>query len=135
MLLTLENNTNSAFRSCYSVSDVVSILFVRQTWIMGLEKHYLRYGRTARDHILDWASCGRGQRRQQRQMQQQQQQLPQQQQQQLHQQQQQPQTSTSTGRRSRPHAAHRGTPLSMLISHGVKISNSKWSPALGPHKY
>ncbi|XP_023174123.1 lysosome membrane protein 2 [Drosophila hydei] len=84
---------------------------------MGLEKHYLRYGRTARDHLLDWASCGRASRRQQQQQQQQQLQ-PQQQQQQ-------PQGSTSTGRRSRPHVTHRGTPLSMLISHGVKISNNR----------
>ncbi|EDX08887.1 GD13426 [Drosophila simulans] len=92
---------------------------------MGLEKHYLRYGRTARDHLLDWATCGRG-RRQQQQQQQQQQQL----QQQHPQQQQQPhaqpsQGSTATGRRSRPHVTHRGTPLSMLISNGVRISNNR----------
>ncbi|XP_033160635.1 lysosome membrane protein 2 isoform X1 [Drosophila mauritiana] len=87
---------------------------------MGLEKHYLRYGRTARDHLLDWATCGRGRRQQQ------QQQL----QQQHPQQQQQPhaqpsQGSTATGRRSRPHVTHRGTPLSMLISNGVRISNNR----------
>lgn len=87
---------------------------------MGLEKHYLRYGRTARDQLLDWATCGRAARRAQQQQQQQQQLQPQQQQQQ------QTQGSSSTGRRSRPHVTHRGTPLSMLISHGVKISNSKY---------
>ncbi|XP_022218031.2 lysosome membrane protein 2 [Drosophila obscura] len=97
---------------------------------MGLEKHYLRYGRTARDHILDWATCGRGRRQQQQQQQLQpqlQQTQHQQQQQQPLQQQSQPSqgSSTATGRRSRPHVTHRGTPLSMLISHGVKISNNR----------
>ncbi|KAH8402857.1 hypothetical protein KR222_007674 [Zaprionus bogoriensis] len=85
---------------------------------MGLEKHYLRYGRTARDHILDWATCGRGKRRQQQQNQQQHQNQQQQQQHQSY-------ASSAAGRRSRPHAAHGGTPLSMLISHGVKISNNR----------
>ncbi|XP_020814473.1 lysosome membrane protein 2-like isoform X1 [Drosophila serrata] len=101
---------------------------------MGLEKHYLRYGRTARDHILDWATCGRNRRQQQHQQQHQQlQQQPQQQQHQHQQQQQQqqlpsqgtPTATTATGRRSRPHVTHRGTPLSMLISHGVRISNNR----------
>jgi len=92
---------------------------------MGLEKHYLRYGRTARDHILDWASCRRGRRHQQQQ--EQQQQLQPQQPQQQQQQQSQPQASDATGRRTRPHVTHRGTPLSMLISHGIKISNSKYA--------
>ncbi|KAH8345862.1 hypothetical protein KR067_007776 [Drosophila pandora] len=89
---------------------------------MGLEKHYLRYGRTARDHLLDWATCGRGRRQQQ----QQQQQQPHQPLQQPQQQQSQPsQGPNATGRRSRPHVSHRGTPLSMLISHGVRISNNR----------
>nr|NP_001261299.1 debris buster, isoform G [Drosophila melanogaster]ADY17804.1 MIP27980p [Drosophila melanogaster]AGB93994.1 debris buster, isoform G [Drosophila melanogaster] len=81
---------------------------------MGLEKHYLRYGRTARDHLLDWATCGRGRRQQQQQQQQQTHAQP-------------SQGSTATGRRSRPHVTHRGTPLSMLISNGVRISNSKYN--------
>ncbi|XP_016934979.2 lysosome membrane protein 2 isoform X1 [Drosophila suzukii] len=88
---------------------------------MGLEKHYLRYGRTARDHLLDWATCGRGRRQQQQQHLQQQQQ---QQSQQQHPQQQQ-QAQPTQGRRSRPHVTHRGTPLSMLISNGVRISNNR----------
>ena len=65
---------------------------------MGLQKHYLMYGRTARDHILGLAGGGRRN------------------------------TSTNgvpTELPTNPSFRPRPTPISMLISQGVKLSNSK----------